>query len=67
MGTVLRPIEPVDQDFLDGLIVRWKLAEEYVEDLGMDSLPAERALTILMRHDVPMLLKEIIRLRPELV
>jgi hypothetical protein len=67
MGTVLRPIEPVDQDFLDGLIVRWKLAEEHVEDLEMNSLPAEKALAILIQHDVPILLKEIIRLRPELV
>jgi hypothetical protein len=66
MGTVLRPIAPVDQDFLDALIVRWKLAERYVEDLEMDSLPAERALTSLVQHDVPMLLSEIIRLRPEL-
>jgi hypothetical protein len=66
MGTVRRPIEPVDQDFLDGLIIRWRLAEQYVEDLEMDSRPAERALTSLMQHDVPMLLKEIIRLRPEL-
>jgi hypothetical protein len=66
METVLRPIEPVDQDFLDGLIVRWRLAEQYVEDLDMDSLPAERALTILMQHDFPMLLNEIVRLRPEL-
>lgn len=63
---VLRPIEPVDQDFLDGLIVRWRLAEQYVEDLEMDSLAAERALTVLMQHDFPMLLKEIMRLRPEL-
>jgi hypothetical protein len=61
MGTVLRPIEPVDQDFLDGLIVRWKLAEQYVEDLEMNSLPAERASKILMQ-----LLNEIMRLRPEL-
>jgi hypothetical protein len=60
MGTVRRPIEPVDQDFLDGLIIRWRLAEQYVEDLEMDSRPAERALTSLMQHDVPMLLKEII-------
>jgi hypothetical protein len=61
MGTVLRPIEPVDQDFLDGLIVRWKLAEQYVEDFEMNSLPAERASKILMQ-----LLNEIMRLRPEL-
>lgn len=66
MGTVRRLIEPVDQDFLDGLIIRWRLAEQYVEDLEMKSLPAERALTVLMQHDVPMLLKEIGRLRPEL-
>jgi hypothetical protein len=66
MGTVRRLIEPVDQDFLDGLIIRWRLAEEYVEDLEMDSRPAERALTNLMQHDFPVLLKEIIRLRPEL-
>ena len=63
MATVLRSIEPVDQDFLDGLIVRWKLAEQYVEDLEMvDSLPTERALKTIMQHDVPLLLKEIIRL-----
>jgi hypothetical protein len=49
MGTVLRPIEPVDQDFLDGLIVRWKLAEQYVVDLEMNSLPAETASKILMQ------------------
>jgi hypothetical protein len=55
MGTIRRPVEPVHQDFL-----------EYAEDLEMDSLPAERALTVLMQHDVPMLLKEIVRLRPEL-
>jgi hypothetical protein len=61
MGTVLRPIEPVDQDFLDGLIVRWKLAEQYVVDLEMNSLPAETASKILMQ-----LLNEIMRLRPEL-
>jgi hypothetical protein len=60
MGTV-RPIEPVDQDFLDGLIVRWKLAEQYVVDLEMNSLPAETASKILMQ-----LLNEIMRLRPEL-
>ncbi len=66
MGTALRSIELVDQDFLSGLIIRWKLAEQYMEDLEMDSLPAERALTTLIQHDVPVLLKEIIRLRPEL-
>jgi hypothetical protein len=66
MATVLRSIEPIDQDFIEGLIIRWNLAEQYVEDLEMNSLPVEKALTILMQHDFPMLLNEIIRLRPEL-
>jgi hypothetical protein len=55
-----------DQDAVEGLIIRWRLAEQYVTDLDMDSLPSEHALLTLIRQDVPNLLKEIIRLRPEL-
>ncbi len=55
-----------NQDSIEGLIIRWRLAEEYVTDLVMGSLPAEHALLVLIRRDVPSLLQEIIRLRPEL-
>jgi hypothetical protein len=55
-----------DQDLIEGLIIRWGLAEAYVTDLKMSSLPSEHALLFLIRHDVPTLLREIIRLRPEL-
>jgi hypothetical protein len=57
---------PFDQDAVEGVIFRWRLAEEYVTNLEMDSLPSEHALLALIRHDVPEMLKEIIRLRPEL-
>jgi hypothetical protein len=55
-----------NQDAVEGIIIRWRLAQEYVTDLHMNSLPAERALRVLIRQDVPNLMKEIIRLRPEL-
>jgi hypothetical protein len=55
-----------DRDAVEGIIIRWRLAEQYVTDLDMDSLPSEHALLALIRQDVPNLLREIIRLRPEL-
>jgi hypothetical protein len=55
-----------DDDSMKGIMIRWTLAEEYVSQLDMDSLPSEHALRILLRQDVPSLLKEVIRLRPEL-
>jgi hypothetical protein len=73
---ILEPLEKImaasavgftfNQDLIEGLIIRWRLAEEYVTDLVMGSMPAEHALLFLIRQDVPNLLKEIIRLRPEL-
>jgi hypothetical protein len=49
------------------LVIRWKLAVDHLEELEMGSLPAEEALRFLIRHDFPVLLKEITELRPELV
>jgi hypothetical protein len=48
------------------MIIRWRIAVEYLEESGIDSLPAEKALRFLIRHDVPTLLKELIRLHPDL-
>lgn len=48
------------------MMIRWKLGVDYLEELDMDSLPGERALRFLIRHDFPVLLKELIRLRPDL-
>jgi hypothetical protein len=49
------------------LAIRWKLAVDHLEELEMVSLAAEEALRFLIRHDFPVLLKEITQLRPELV
>jgi hypothetical protein len=47
-----------DQDAVEGIIIRWRLAEQYVTDLDMDSLPSEHALLALIRQDVPNLLRK---------
>jgi hypothetical protein len=55
-----------DQEEMKRLMIRWSLAEEYLSELDIDSLPSENALRVLIRQDVPNLLKEVIRLRPDL-
>jgi hypothetical protein len=60
------PVPDFNQDAVDEIIIRWRLAQEYVTVLDMESLPSVHALLVLVRQDVPNLLKEIIRLRPEL-
>jgi hypothetical protein len=54
-----------DQEEMNRIMIRWRLAEEYLSDLD-NSLPSEHALRVLIRQDVPSLLKEVIRLRPDL-
>ena len=51
---------------LPAMMIRWKLGVDYLEEVDMDSLPGEQALRFLIRQDFPTLLKELIRLRPEL-
>jgi hypothetical protein len=51
---------------LPAMMIRWKLGVDYLEELNMDSLPGEQALRCLVRQDFPVLLEELIRLRPEL-
>jgi hypothetical protein len=55
-----------DQDSIEEIMIRWTLAQEYLTQLNMSSLPGENALRVLVRQDVPSLLNEIIRLRPYL-
>jgi hypothetical protein len=54
-----------DQEEMKRIMIRWRLAEEYLSELDQ-SLPSEHALRVLVRQDVPSLLKEVIRLRPDL-
>ena len=54
-----------DREEIKRMMIRWRLAEEYLSELN-HLLPSEHALRVLVRQDVPSLLKEVIRLRPDL-
>jgi hypothetical protein len=54
------------QESIQEIVRRWKVAEEYLSYLDIELLPREHALRVLVRQDVPSLLKEVIRLRPDL-
>jgi hypothetical protein len=56
----------LDHASLDEIMIRWKLAELHVADLSMKDLPWDHALRLLIRRDVPTLLQELLRLRPDL-
>jgi hypothetical protein len=53
----------LDEDSMKEIMKRWTLAEEYLSKLDMISLPSEHPLRVLVRQDVPNLLKEVIRLQ----
>jgi hypothetical protein len=53
-----------DQDSIEEIMIRWTLAQEYLAQLNMSSLPGENALRVLVRQDVPSLLREVIPFAP---
>lgn len=62
------PVESLDRSVIQRMITRWKLVEEYLEEMPDGPVPsAERALRHLVRSDVPLLLRELVRSRPDLV
>jgi hypothetical protein len=48
------------------IMERWRLSMTYLEEIPMDHLPEEHAVRILMRRDIPRMVRELTRLRPEL-
>jgi hypothetical protein len=58
--------ESLDPSVLHAILIRWRLAEEFLLDSESDEDLANHAMQILIREDFPMLLKELTRLRPEL-
>jgi hypothetical protein len=58
--------EPFDFERASGAVIRWKLAQACLANMKVGSLPGERALQILVDEDVPKMIDELFRLRPEL-
>ena len=59
-------LRSVEHGWLEEQLIRWKLAENSLSRIECTSMPEEQALCVLVKHDVPMLLKELTRLRPDL-
>jgi hypothetical protein len=58
--------EPFDKMQLEAALLRWRMANEYLAALETEDLPAHYALRILVAQDFPLIIREIVRLRPEL-
>lgn len=57
----------LDQEWLSSFLLRWVLSEQYLALERIHSFPEEHALEVLIKHDIPTLLSELARSRPDLV
>ena len=56
--------EPLDGSSLQAILIRWKLAEQFLLSDNEDT--GKMALHVLVSRDLPVLFRELTRLRPEL-
>jgi hypothetical protein len=67
-STVERKSDPsFDRQWLKAAVDRWKMSEEFVRYLDAELLPAEHPLRQVIGQDFPEVMRELARLRPELV
>ena len=67
MSATLFASEAINRDWIDGLIIRWKTADDFVARLhDPKRAPELAALRRVVRHDIAALLQEVTRLRPDL-
>ena len=57
---------PIDKYWVDDMMRRWWLSVEYIDGLESGSLPAQEALRHILQSDLPLIMKELTRLRPDL-
>lgn len=57
---------PIDKYWVDEMMKRWRQSVEYIEGLDGQSVPAEDALRHVLQADLPLIMRELTRLRPEL-
>lgn len=56
----------IDKYWVDELLKRWWLSVDYIDGLDLDSLPAQDALKHVLHSDLPLIMRELTRLRPDL-
>lgn len=61
------PSEPIEMSEFENMMIRWQLAGEYLHANNPQEGTGELALRALVSRDVPILFREVTRLRPELL
>lgn len=67
MSAAALQTEPIDWNSLQAVMIRWKLAEQFLSDTPEAIETGRMALHVLIYRDFPALLREVIRLRPDLL
>jgi hypothetical protein len=66
VSSTLFACESINRNWIDGLIIRWKTADDFVARLDSREGAQLVALRRILRRDLPTLIQEVTRLRPEL-
>ena len=56
----------LDRQWFQGVMARWNIADEFVKFLDPELLPRDHAVRQFVGMDVPQLIAELARLRPDL-
>jgi hypothetical protein len=65
MSAVSIASEPLDRSSLQAIMIRWELAQQYLTETSRLEDIGKMALHVIVSHDIPILLRELTRLRPE--
>jgi hypothetical protein len=66
MNTGSSSEQAIDRAWVEEMLIRWHVAELAVDFIEPDASPTARALRRFITHEVPLLVEELFRLRPEL-
>ena len=67
MSATAEASDPLDSNTLQALLIRWKLAEQYLYENPDGLETGKMALHVVICRDMPMLIGEVLRLRPDLL
>jgi hypothetical protein len=56
----------IDQEWISGFLLRWIMAEQFLAFERTEGVPEERAVQVLIKRDIPILLSALAQSRPEL-
>ncbi|MGI9073703.1 MAG: hypothetical protein ACR2JB_20860 [Bryobacteraceae bacterium] len=55
------------REWLNAALIRWNVSDEFVRYLDSELLPTEHPLREVIGQDFPKVMRELVRLRPDLI